>query len=178
MNERIKELFPEIEWIEDEELREKTAKVWEHAFELSVLKPEDLSEVPFTLLTSKAVSFIAHKRSVVQICREAALIMKKFYGDALPIDMDKLIAGAVLIDVGKLLEYTKKDGKMAVSDSGKLLRHPFSGVGLAYRFDIPDDICHIIATHSKEGDLGPRTVESYIVHHADFLTFEPFKALS
>ena len=26
------------------------------------------------------------------------------------------------------------------------------------------------------GDLGKRTVESIIVHHADFVSFEPFKA--
>ena len=31
--------------------------------------------------------------------------------DALPIDMDVVIAGAILIDVGKLLEYEKVDGK-------------------------------------------------------------------
>ena len=29
--------------------------------------------------------------------------------------------------------------------------------------------------HRKEGDLGKRTVESIIVHHADFVSFEPFK---
>ena len=28
----------------------------------------------------------------------------------------------------------------------------------------------------EEGDLGKRTVESIIVHHADFVSFEPFKA--
>jgi hypothetical protein len=44
------------------------------------------------------------------------------------------------------------------------------------RFGVPDEICHMIATHSKEGDLGRRTVESIIVHHADFMSFEPFKA--
>jgi hypothetical protein len=34
----------------------------------------------------------------------------------------------------------------------------------------------MIAAHSKEGDLGRRTTESIIIHHADFLSFEPFKA--
>jgi hypothetical protein len=32
----------------------------------------------------------------------------------------------------------------------------------------------MIATHAKEGNLGKRTVESLIVHHADFMSFEPF----
>ena len=92
------------------------------------------------------------------------------------IDMDILIAGAILIDVGKLMEYEIKDGKLSTSSAGKVLRHPFSGVAIADRFGLPPEVQHIIATHSKEGDLGMRTVESIIVHHADFVSFEPFKA--
>ena len=90
--------------------------------------------------------------------------------------MDILIAGAILIDIGKLLEYQILEGKLTTSDAGKILRHPFSGVAIADRFDLPPEVLHIIATHSKEGDLGKRTVESIIVHHADFVSFEPFKA--
>ena len=89
---------------------------------------------------------------------------------------DTLIAGAILIDVGKLIEYVIKDGQAVVGRTGKLLRHPFSGVGLAMRFGVPDEICHMIAVHSKEGDLGKRTTESLIIHHADFMSYEPFKA--
>ena len=33
----------------------------------------------------------------------------------------------------------------------------------------------MIAYHSKEGDLGKRTVEAIIIHHADFVNFEPLK---
>ncbi len=178
MNETVRKLWPELEWIEDDELREKTARVWEYALEQSVLDADDLEKIPFTLLTKKAVSFMAHKRSVVHVCRESARIMREFYGDTVPIDMDALIAGAILIDVGKLLEYEKDEqGKVVQSDYGKLLRHPFSGVGLAMRFDLPAEICHMIAMHAKEGDTGQRTTEGLITHHADFMTFEPFKLL-
>ena len=55
------------------------------------------------------------------------------------------------------------------------MRHPISGVAIAERFGLPWEIQHIIATHSKEGDIGKRTVESLIVHHADFVSFEPFQ---
>jgi hypothetical protein len=91
--------------------------------------------------------------------------------------MDTLIAGAILIDVGKLLEYEKVDGKLVQGREGALLRHPFSGVALAHRFDLPTEVVHMIAVHSKEGDLGSRTVEGWIAHHVDFMTFEPFKTL-
>ncbi len=101
--------------------------------------------------------------------------MKNNFGDEIKIDMDILIAGAILIDVGKLIEYKMVDGKLTTSDAGKLVRHPFSGLAIADRFGVPAEVQHIIATHSKEGDLGYRTVESIIVHHADFVSFEPFK---
>ena len=178
MNATIQKLWPELDWIQDSGLREKTAKVWEFALERSVLTPEDLQTIPFTLLAEKACSFMAHKRSVVHVVRESARIMKEFYGDALAINLDHLISGAILIDVGKLLEYAKdKDGKLVTSKDGKLLRHPFSGAALAHRFDLPAEVIHMIAVHSKEGDHGGRTVEGWIVHHADFMTFEPFRAM-
>ena len=80
------------------------------------------------------------------------------------------------MDVGKLLEYDRIDGKLVTSGFGKAVRHPFSGVALADRFGLSPEIQHIIATHSKEGDLSKRTVESIIAHHADFVSFEPFKS--
>lgn len=88
--------------------------------------------------------------------------------------MNILITGAILIDVGNLLEYELVDGNVLTGKTGRYLRHPFTGVALAHRFGLPDEVCHIIATHSKEGSSGRRSVESIITHHADFLTFEPF----
>jgi hypothetical protein len=79
--------------------------------------------------------------------------------------------------VGKLLEYEKVDGRAVQSDRGKSLRHPFTGVALAMECGVPDEVCHIIATHAAEGDLVKRTPEAFIVHHADFMAFEPFKNL-
>lgn len=89
--------------------------------------------------------------------------------------MDVVIAGAILADVGKLLEYEMKDGKSVVGAYGKYLRHPFSGVTLAETCGVPAEVCHIIAAHAHEGDLVKRTTEAYIVHHADFMSFLPFK---
>jgi putative nucleotidyltransferase with HDIG domain len=175
MRDKVNKLWPEIEWIQNGELREKVTQVWIDALEQSLLDPEDLERIPFTLLAESCpVSFMEHKRSVVHIAKHAAEDMMQFYGDRLPIDMDTLIAGAILIDVGKLLEYEVKDGKAVVSRTGRYLRHPFTGVALAHRCGVPDEICHMIATHAKEGHLVRRSVESIITHHADFLSFEPF----
>jgi putative nucleotidyltransferase with HDIG domain len=177
----VEDLWPEIQWIVDADLRQKTALVWQKALERSVLTPEDLNRIPFTLLCGPdlKVTFMDHKRAVVHIARDSGNKMNEFFGDELPVDMDVLIAGAILADVGKLLEYElDKKGKAVQGPYGKLVRHPFSGVSLAESCGIPPEVSHIIATHAGEGDMVKRSTEAYVVHHADFMTFLPFKQRS
>ncbi|MBN1116599.1 MAG: HDIG domain-containing protein [Bacteroidales bacterium] len=179
MTQEVYDLWPELNWIQDENLRNKTARTWEIALERSVLTVEDLNHIPFTLLAGPdlKVSFMAHKRAVVHIARESALKIKEFFKDELPVNLDVLIAGAILADVGKLLEYKLNgEGKSVQSMYGKYIRHPFSGVSLAEECGLPPEVCHIIAAHAGEGDMVKRTTEAYIVHHADFMTFLPFKS--
>ena len=178
MRDDVKKLWPELEWIKDEKLRESTALTWEKAIDRSPLEPDDLNEIPFTLLVPNCpATFMEHKRCVVHVARKSAESMQEFLGKALKIDMDTVIAGAILADVGKLLEYEKVGGKAQQSDRGKALRHPFTGVALAMECGVPDAVCHVIAAHAGEGDMVKRTTEAYIVHHADFMTFLPFKNL-
>jgi len=179
MNSEVQKLWgEELAWIKDVELREKTAKTWELALERSVLTGDDLNTIPFTLLVPDLkVTFMAHKRAVAHIAKDSGEQMNKFFKDDLPVDMDILISGAILADVGKLLEYElDAEGKAVQGAYGKYLRHPFSGVSLAEECGIPAAICHIIAAHATEGNLVKRSTEAYVVHHADFMTFLPFKS--
>ena len=177
MKDKVMAIWPEINWIKDEELKIKTRDAWVYAIEKSPLEPKDLEEIPFSLLIKNCnVSFMNHKRTCVQLAVDIAKKMVENFGAEINVNMDILISGAILIDVGKMLEYEMLEGKLSTSNYGKVVRHPFSGVAIAARFDLPPEVQHIIGTHSKEGDLGKRTVESIIVHHADFVSFEPFKA--
>ena len=177
MRNDVLKIWPEINWIKDDELKEKTLDAWVWAIENSVLSAEDLEVIPFSLLIKDVgVSFMNHKRTCVQLSVDMAKRMLENFGDSIKIDMDVLISGAILLDIGKLLEYEMQDGKLGTSSMGKIVRHPFSGASIAFQFGLPPEVQHIIATHSKEGDLGMRTTESIIVHHADFASFEPFKA--
>jgi putative nucleotidyltransferase with HDIG domain len=178
LHDAVQRLWPELEWIQDLGLREQVARTWERAFELSPLAPDDLNRIPFTLLVPNCpATFMEHKRCVVHIARRAAEAMREHMGRALAIDMDIVIAGAILADVGKLLEYENVDGKTRQSRRGEMLRHPFTGVALAMECGVPDAVCHVIAAHAAEGDLVKRSTEATIVHHADFMAYEPFKNL-
>jgi len=176
LRDEVHRIWPELEWIDDADLREKTTSCWERAFELSPLDPADLERIPFTLKVPDCpVSFMAHKRAVVHVARDAAKTVQTFFGEALAVDMDTVIAGAILADVGKLLEY-ESDGARGSRQSarGKYLRHPFTGVSLAMECGLPDAVSHIVATHAGEGNMVARTTEAWLVHHADFMTYEPF----
>jgi putative nucleotidyltransferase with HDIG domain len=169
-------IFPEIAWIKNENLRQRVVDVWAEAFRRGGWNDEDIERIPFTLLvSSEGVTLARHTRLVTNLCRSIAQQMKELGGFA--IDEDVLIAGALLHDVGKMLEYEKSGDEVRVSRSGKLLRHPLSGMGLAVKGGLPDEVCHIIAVHSREGEGSYRSAEAVILHHADFIAFETIKAV-
>ena len=174
-NELVK-LLPEFNEIHDEKLRGKTIDAFVMAMEKGGWKLEDLSKIPFTLLIKDTnISLLEHIRAVTGVCMGMAKAITNVMGNRFPINWDFLVSGAILHDVGKLLEYKKDGNQYGKSASGKLLRHPFSGVQIATLAGLPDEISHIIANHSHEGDHGKRTTEGILLHHADFTTFEPLK---
>jgi hypothetical protein len=178
MQEAVAKLWPEIDWIKNPQLRNQVANTWAQALERSPLNPDDLESIPFTLLVNDCkTTFMDHKRCVVHIARNGAEAMIALMGKTLSLDIDIVIAGAILADVGKLLEYEiGPDGKSRQSDLGKALRHPFTGVALALECGVPAAVCHVIATHAAEGELVKRTPEAWVVHHADFMAFDPFRS--
>jgi hypothetical protein len=52
VREIVKQLWPEIDWIENLPLREQVTQVWIKALERSPLQAEDLNQIPFTLLVA------------------------------------------------------------------------------------------------------------------------------
>jgi putative nucleotidyltransferase with HDIG domain len=161
---------------ENENLCDKTIAVWQEAIERGGWKVSDLERIPFTLLIPNCpVNIIDHTRGVTQVAIESAKKLREFNNNTYQIDDDILISGALLHDVGKILEYKNTSEGVKKSDTGKLLRHPFSGAGLAMKHGLPDKVVHAIAVHAKEGDGGFRCPEAVIVHHADFMNFEPIK---
>jgi putative nucleotidyltransferase with HDIG domain len=175
MKEDLLKFIPEFNLIKDSDLKEKVLKVWDIALKAGNWEAKDLQRMPFTLLIDPCpCTMVEHIRGVVNVSIEAAKALQSIYQDKIKINEDYLIAGALLHDIGKLVEYKEENGRFIQSNWGKLVRHPISGVGLCYSQDIPEEVMHIIASHSWEGDRCKRTSEAVIVHHADFTNFEQF----
>jgi putative nucleotidyltransferase with HDIG domain len=174
MKKEIAAAIPELSLIKDPSLRDKVIAVWEEALRTGGFTLQELNQVPFTLLSDQvSVTFLEHVRAVCQMCVAMAGVVSGSYGKRIPIDQDVLVAGALLADIGKMIEFEKRpDGTYRKGHRGEMLRHPFTGVALAFKHGMPYEVMHIIAVHSKEGEFVRRSPEAIIYHHAEFADFE------
>lgn len=166
-----------LERISNKDLREKVVKAWVLACQRGGWESvEELRAMPFTLLTdTRGVNFIEHTIAVTEGAYALAKAQEAAYRE-LPyqIDYDRLLAGGLLHDVGKLLEFERDgQGGFRKSRSGMCARHPISGTAIAYEVGLPDEVLNTIACHAKEGDGRPQCVETVLIHQADFGTFDP-----
>lgn len=167
--------------IKDEGLREGVVRTWLLACERGGWESVDeLEEIPFTLLTdTKGVGFVEHTVAVTEGALALARAQEEAYR-AMPyaVDYDRLAAGGLLHDVGKLLEIEKDgSGGYRKSRSGKCARHPISGAILAAEAGLGEEVINTIACHAKEGDGRPQVLETVLIHQADFATFNPLVML-
>ena len=166
----IEKIFSEeLQWITDVNLREKVVNVWVTAAKRGGWKT--LDTVPFTLLFENSGELTEHTKRMTHLVKAVSDQRDE------PLNIDYLIAGALLHDVGKLLEYEVVDGKVVKSEYGKKFRHPVSGALLAQELGLPEDVILIIYAHSHEGENCQRTPESYIIHYCDFIDFQIKKSL-
>ncbi|HER45258.1 MAG TPA: HDIG domain-containing protein [Thermoplasmatales archaeon] len=160
----IEKYFVELTLIKDKELRSKVVEVWKNAADRGGWT--NLQEIPFTLLFENSGLLVDHTKRITTLAWNIANIRDE------PLNKDHVIAGALLHDVGKLLEYEMKNGKIVKSAFGQKIRHPAAGAQLAEECNLPREVVHIIAAHSHEGDTMNRTAEAIIIHHCDFIDFE------
>ncbi len=159
------------------EIRRMVLEVWvEAAKEGGWSSIEELKKMPFTILTrTHGINIIEHTIAVTEgAVGLAEAQMKAYQRTPYPINMDRLVAGGLLHDVGKLVE-VESDGKGGYKKSraGELARHPISGAIIAAKVGLPPDIVNTIACHAREGEGAPKVLETVLIHQADFATFDP-----
>ena len=165
----IEEVFPEIETIEDDSLRTGVSTAWTTAAGINGLEVADLSEVPWLPPVQRDLDIAAEDALLVDHVRDVAscavglaesLLARD---DDLELDLDTVIAGALVHDVSKLYEF---DG-METTEVGRLLGHPYYGVAVVSRANLPVDIAHVVLSHSSRTAVEPATLEAEIVRRAD-----------
>jgi putative nucleotidyltransferase with HDIG domain len=179
----IEEIFSDqLSSIESKDVREKVVQAWVEACRQGGWETAaDLKAVPFTLLTNcRGISLVEHTIAVTEGALALADAQESAYS-RMPysVNLDRLIAGGLLHDVGKLLE-TEKDGDGAFRRSGKgtYAGHATLGAILAAQVGLPDGIVNTIACHNREGESAPRVLETVLIHQADFATLDPLVMLA
>lgn len=172
--EELRKILPELAEIEDQELRDKTAAVWLEALDEGGYELDDLDRFPASLrLADYDLTLVEHTRSVTNAALHGVDAYQQFHPPALnDVTRDYVVSGALLHDVGKILEYDLSSGSITQTEMGQAIRHPILATVLCYRQGLPPEVIHTVALHSHEGDGYDRSPEGLIVYHSDFLNFD------
>jgi hypothetical protein len=155
-------IFPEIKRIQSLPLRRGVLLAWEPA----VLESgeRDLFPVPFNPKV-KGTLPVEHLQFVVKASLLIADQLKKAPG--YKIDLDLLIASALLHNLGKVFEYRRQDGRFKKTAIGKFFPHGFWGAFSALREGLPLDPAHLFSIHPHVSPVPPQRPEGIILHYAD-----------
>lgn len=171
----LETLFPTFLEIGDTHLREASELAMWMAMEQSGWDQGNIGDVPVTLNWKDCdVSWVEHVTDVTRMCILEFDQMKKYYSrHGVPFSRDLVVAGALLHDIGKLTEFVPgKDGGAVHGGNYELMRHPLSGALIASKAGLPDEVIHLIAVHSFEGDKSYQTLESDFVRKVDIFVFQ------
>jgi 3'-5' exoribonuclease len=146
---------------------------------------EPLKRLPATLRNFHpfAGGLLEHTLSVAHTCLQLADKYAAYYTELRPpLNRDLVVAGAVLHDMGRLVEYAGEAGAVQPTVPGRLLGHLFLGRDLVRDTarelgDVNPELVqmleHLIVTHLALPEWGsprlPLMPECLILHHADDL---------
>lgn len=165
-------IYPELEEIADGDLRRRCGEVMADAYRLGGWDREIYERCPVSLRVSgeELKKNIDHVRAVTRISLQIYDELEAVYHQDFGM-RDYLAAGALLHDVGKLMEFQWEKGAVVHSASADYIRHPLGGAMIAYEHRLPNEVIHMIATHSFEGKESHRTLISQILKLADEAAF-------
>jgi putative nucleotidyltransferase with HDIG domain len=173
LREQIRRELPEVDQITDGELRGLTIEAWAYAIAGSSFT--SITEIPPSGNpgTNEAIrgDQTDHLRGVTRLALGIAREMQAAYPE-LDIDMDVIIAGGLVHDVGKAWEFDPENHERWKSGQAKFgkpsIRHPAYGAHICLTVGLPEEIAHIAMAHSGEGELLVRSLACMIVHQADY----------
>lgn len=171
----VREAFPAVERIADNDLRVGVIEAWTTALAETGW---ELAEVPWFPPLQEEWGVpdertVSHVRDVVAASEALAAAMKE-RGARLSTDL--VLSGALVHDVSKLYEFAPPDGEAtAIHD---LLGHPNYGVVPSARAGLPPAVLHVVLAHSRRTNVEPQTLEAEIVTRADRVAADSIRARS
>ena len=178
---RIHEELPEILWIRDDGLRLKVTDAWVAAIEsssfseLGEMRASGNYDSPELRQGSQADHIRSVTRMAVGIAEEMAALFPDFR-----YDRDILIAGCLCHDIGKVWEFDPENVRRWRENPRATgmpsIRHPGYGIHICLTMGLPEEVAHMAAAHSGEGELVTRSVENTILNRADYTFWQVAEA--
>ncbi len=161
---QVREAFPELAEIHDDDLRERVVEAWVLGLERGGWR--HVEDVPYAWNIHETTN-VEHVRGVTRIAVAAAREQREFHG-ADP-DLDVVRAACLLHDVGKCYEYTDHvDDELVDPDpryGGDTIPHSLSGYALAHEVGCPQAVQRAIPHFL--GEVPERTLEAELVKAAN-----------
>jgi putative nucleotidyltransferase with HDIG domain len=172
LRQRVRAELPELAEIHDQALRDKSVEAW--AIALANSSYSSISAMPPAgnpgRMILKRGDQTDHIRGVTRLSISIADELARSNPD-LTIDRDIVVAGGICHDVGKPWEFDPDNRHRWEANRSRTglpsMRHPTYGAFLCLLVGLPEEVAHIAAGHSGEGELLVRSLENSIVHMAD-----------
>jgi putative nucleotidyltransferase with HDIG domain len=169
---RIRADLPELAEIRNQDLRDKSVEAW--AIALANSGYSSIGAMPPAgnpgRMVLKRGDQTDHIRGVTRLSICIADELARSNPD-LTIDRDIVVAGGICHDVGKPWEFDPDNRRRWEANRSRTglpsMRHPTYGAFLCLLVGLPEEVAHIAAGHSGEGELLVRSLENSIVHMAD-----------
>jgi len=168
---KLSDLTELANMIKDKELRKKVVDALKHpAMSHTSLakkyKAADLKDAPASIQFHHTyeIGLVEHTYAVTKLSISVAETINTVYG--MELDMDALIAAALVHDIGKL--WGMKKSAAGWQPTELTLDHTMAGTSELYTREFPEKVLHIVASHFGEnGPTPPATMEALIFHTID-----------
>lgn len=161
---KLEKLLPRLSDIKDADLKSKVEALWIKLWEEG--EYEKIEDPTWIAEWKDQIDFpnITHVNQVT----ECAVALGSTVARTLPvnINMDYLIAGALLHDVDKLVSHCGPNAKP--TKIGEMFPHAFYSAHVALNLGLPIEVIHMIVTHTAFSLVPPKTMEALILHYADY----------
>jgi putative nucleotidyltransferase with HDIG domain len=168
----ISEELPEVSQIEDETLRRQVIDAWELALQRSSFN--SIREIQPAGNPNSMVLIRGDQTDHIRGVTRLAIVMADEIIASNPdikVRRDIVVAGGLCHDIGKAWEFDPANQKrwreQPRATGLPSLRHSVYGAHICLTAGLPEEVAHIAAAHSGEGELLVRSLENTIVHFAD-----------